>query len=80
MAQKFSFFDDVQVFYPVLDGEKHTMKTWWNFAGERWFFVLTDSAGNLAMNAPLVEGVNMLEGYFNSSMNYDAVSQTITVA
>ena len=83
--QSFPFFDKAQIFYPVLDGERHQAKIWWNIAGERWFILLTDSMQNLVLNAPVIESTraiqhDIIKGYFpNNTLIYNVNSQAFEI-
>ncbi len=82
--QSFPFFDDATTFNPVLEGERHNARIWWNIAGERWFMLLTDSVQNLVMNAPVIEStrenqINLLKGYFSNVMIFNVDNQTFEV-
>ena len=71
-------------FNPVLDGEKHTASIKYNFAGQRWYMLLTDSTGELIMNAPVIEStrdlpINMLAGYFVTPMIFNSDTNAFEV-
>lgn len=83
--QSFKFLDAIQTFNPILDGERHTMTTFWNFAAERWYFKLVDSTSDFVCFLPVIgstqsEPINQLHGYFTSSMifNVDTSSFEVT--
>jgi len=38
----------------TLDGQSYQGTVTWNIFGQRWYFTLTDSSGNIAWNGPLI--------------------------
>lgn len=72
----YKFYDDVMRFNPVLDGQRYTASTWWNFAAERWYLKITTSIDELILNAPVIEStrsepINMMAGYFATPMIFN---------
>jgi len=64
----YRFFDIPTQFSLTLDGARYYAYIRWNFAGERWYIVLTDETGDLIMNAPVIEStrdepIDLLAGY-----------------
>lgn len=38
----------------TLDGSSYSGAAWWNIAGQRWYFSLTDQSGNNIWTGPLI--------------------------
>ncbi len=56
----------------TLDGTSYALTVVWNVYGQRWYFQITDQAGNVKVYAPLVgssltNAVNLLFGFFSVS-------------
>jgi len=42
----------------ILDGATYTLTATWNFYSYRWYYSLTNQAGNLVTSAPLIGSTN----------------------
>lgn len=59
-------------FSPVLDGAVYTCQIKWNIAAQRWYLLVTNSAGNSVLNTSLVGsasagGINLIAGVFSAT-------------
>ena len=59
-------------FAPILDGTVYTCQMKWNIAAQRWYLLITNSAGNPVLNTAVVGstsagGINLLNGVFIST-------------
>lgn len=60
-------------FSPVLDGTVYTCQLKWNIAAQRWYLLITNSAGNPVLNTAVVGstsagGINLISGVFSSTI------------
>lgn len=59
-------------FSPVLDGTVYTCQLKWNIAAQRWYLLITNSAGNPVLNTAVVGstsagGINLISSVFSST-------------
>ena len=59
-------------FSPILDGNVYTCQLKWNIAAQRWYLLITNSAGNPVLNTAVVGstsagGINLISGVFSST-------------
>lgn len=59
-------------FSPVLDGTVYICQLKWNIAAQRWYLLITNSAGNPVLNTAVVGstsagGINLISGVFSST-------------
>ncbi|WES88773.1 phage baseplate plug family protein [Dickeya fangzhongdai] len=59
-------------FSPVLDGIVYTCQIMWNIAAQRWYLLITNSAGNPVLNTAMVGststgGINLIAGVFTAT-------------
>lgn len=59
-------------FSPTLDGTVYSCQMKWNIAAQRWYLLITNSAGNPVMNTAVVgstssAGINLISGVFTTT-------------
>lgn len=64
----------------TLDGATSILAAWWNVYAQRWYITLTDQSENVQWTGPLVGGVQLAPGVFQTStLTYDSTAQAFTV-
>ena len=71
-------------FVPTLDGQQYLCTVVWNVFGQRWYIRLSTLQGNLVLYKARVESpdtsdINLLFGYFTSTMVFRDSTQTFEV-
>ena len=74
-------------FIPTLDGQQYLCTVVWNVFGQRWYIRLSTLQGALVLYRAVawspeaaVGSINLLFGYFTSTMVFRSSSQTIEVS
>lgn len=69
----------------TLDGDSYISTIYWNIFGQRYYINIADQYGNSVVNLPMIgsppdtTAVNMLAGYFTSTLYYYPSDQIMVV-
>lgn len=67
------------IFQPVLDGTNYTGQVTWNLYGQRYYLNIYTLSNTLIVAIAMVSGVNLVSGYFSSTLVFDDANQQFVV-